>query len=75
MKGKQAMTPTERTRKRRERLQDDGGRIIQVALTHDTAGKLERLVEAHGSITEAITYAIEASTPSETEVALSKLRR
>ena len=61
MKGKQAMTPTERTRKRRERLQDDGGRIIQVALTHDTAGKLERLVGEHGTITRAIEYAIECA--------------
>jgi hypothetical protein len=60
MKGTRAMTSAERTRKQRQKIQDEGGRIIQVYLSPDSAAALERLVGDHGTITQAVEFALQS---------------
>lgn len=60
MKGTKAMTAAERSRKHRERVRADGGRLIHVALDASDVARLEAImVRRDTNVTGAISYALE----------------
>lgn len=51
-----------RVRRRRESVREAGGRALYVVLKPEATKALEELVEAHGTITAAVEYALGLAT-------------